>query len=484
MKVRPWLALGVRGSVPNVKRKPGTGLKQTSIAPVRGFAVKIRCDLHHPDGQFRALEYSTAQITIGRDPASTLAFERSIETVSWNHARIEQSPGAAVLHDLSSTNGTYVNDVRVDGSQALHPGDRIRLGSKGPLILVRDIEGDNVQAPTVAVGRPQMLGSARADLDETSPTRRLLLQADKRHRRNLIIVACSAAVIMVVLCTGLLFQAGWLGYLSSDAMAQKMQAEELARRQAEADAQARKAAEDAAKARAKVDQILKEIPPEGQRIWLRMLKSTVFVFNTNGKGGDGAGALIDAKRKLVLTAYHVTPEDAEPSVFFPGFDKDGRPFLEEKYYLENPEGKKTHLKAKVVAHEALKDLAILQIVGDLPPGVQELPLAKNPANSGDTVHTVGHPGVSKALWLYNTGTVRVRHHISDQMSKPGGGSPQKRECLALEVQNPINPGDSGGALVNNQVEIVGVNSSTNVGASQFSHCIDVEEVRELLKKVP
>src|SRR5206468_2563902 len=124
---------------------------------------------------------------LGRDPASTLAFERSVETVSWNHARIEQTPGAAVLHDLGSTNGTYVNDVRVDGSRALRPGDRIRLGSKGPLLLVRDIEGDNIQAPTVAIGRPPVLGNAA--LDETSPTRRLLVQADRRHRRNLIIVA-------------------------------------------------------------------------------------------------------------------------------------------------------------------------------------------------------------------------------------------------------------------------------------------------------
>ena len=40
-----------------------------------------------------------------------------------------------VLYDLNSANGTYLNGQRLQGSQELQPGDRIRLGHDGPEFL-------------------------------------------------------------------------------------------------------------------------------------------------------------------------------------------------------------------------------------------------------------------------------------------------------------------------------------------------------------
>jgi pSer/pThr/pTyr-binding forkhead associated (FHA) protein len=47
--------------------------------------------------------------------------------VSSGHAKIESSPAGYLLTDLGSTNGTFVNDVRVE-SRGLKNGDVLTIG--------------------------------------------------------------------------------------------------------------------------------------------------------------------------------------------------------------------------------------------------------------------------------------------------------------------------------------------------------------------
>jgi hypothetical protein len=49
------------------------------------------------------------------------------DTVSRRHAEIEIQGRKARVRDLESTNGTFVNDVRLEGAQELQLGDRIRI---------------------------------------------------------------------------------------------------------------------------------------------------------------------------------------------------------------------------------------------------------------------------------------------------------------------------------------------------------------------
>jgi hypothetical protein len=49
------------------------------------------------------------------------------DTVSRRHAEIEVTAGTATLRDLESTNGTFVNEVAVEGSHRLANGDRVRI---------------------------------------------------------------------------------------------------------------------------------------------------------------------------------------------------------------------------------------------------------------------------------------------------------------------------------------------------------------------
>jgi pSer/pThr/pTyr-binding forkhead associated (FHA) protein len=64
---------------------------------------------------------------IGRDPGCTipLPYEASI---SRRHAEVTLSPLGVTVRDLGSTNGTFVNGIKITSETRLHPGDRLRLG--------------------------------------------------------------------------------------------------------------------------------------------------------------------------------------------------------------------------------------------------------------------------------------------------------------------------------------------------------------------
>jgi FHA domain len=66
--------------------------------------------------------------------------------LSRRHARVARDPGGQVfIEDLGSTNGTFVNDQRISGRQALNPGDRIRVGH-----TQLSLQGDAAPAPPPA----------------------------------------------------------------------------------------------------------------------------------------------------------------------------------------------------------------------------------------------------------------------------------------------------------------------------------------------
>ncbi len=66
-------------------------------------------------------------LTIGRDESNTVAFPDD-STVSRRHARIASDAGAFTVYDEGSSNGTFVNGVKVT-EQALHSGDEIQIGT-------------------------------------------------------------------------------------------------------------------------------------------------------------------------------------------------------------------------------------------------------------------------------------------------------------------------------------------------------------------
>jgi DNA-binding response OmpR family regulator len=65
-------------------------------------------------------------ITIGRAVESDIVI--TSRRVSREHARVRRAGRHAMLEDLGSTNGTFLNDERVLAPVALHEGDRIQIG--------------------------------------------------------------------------------------------------------------------------------------------------------------------------------------------------------------------------------------------------------------------------------------------------------------------------------------------------------------------
>jgi pSer/pThr/pTyr-binding forkhead associated (FHA) protein len=72
-------------------------------------------------------ELDSTPVTIGRAPDNDLSIDAD-EFASVHHARIEPKRDGVWVRDLESTNGTFVNGVKLTRARKLEPGDIIRVG--------------------------------------------------------------------------------------------------------------------------------------------------------------------------------------------------------------------------------------------------------------------------------------------------------------------------------------------------------------------
>ena len=94
-----------------------------------------------------------ASTALGRDPGTDIVI--SDPQVSRQHARIDRRGDLTVIEDMGSTNGTFVNGVRLTSPHTLVNGDVINLGDTvtftyhGPEIAAtKPLGGQTVVAPT------------------------------------------------------------------------------------------------------------------------------------------------------------------------------------------------------------------------------------------------------------------------------------------------------------------------------------------------
>src|SRR3954447_22636978 len=91
-----------------------------------------------------------APLDIGREPGPGIALESDTQ-VSRRHARVTPERDRAVIQDLGSTNGTFVNDQVVHGPRFVAPGDRIRVGLT---VFELRTAADVAERPSAAIARP------------------------------------------------------------------------------------------------------------------------------------------------------------------------------------------------------------------------------------------------------------------------------------------------------------------------------------------
>jgi pSer/pThr/pTyr-binding forkhead associated (FHA) protein len=72
-------------------------------------------------------------VSIGREPGNSIVINDA--EISRRHSHIQLRNGVYTAEDLGSTNGTFINGIRLTGPHALKPGDELSFGEKIKLIF-------------------------------------------------------------------------------------------------------------------------------------------------------------------------------------------------------------------------------------------------------------------------------------------------------------------------------------------------------------
>jgi pSer/pThr/pTyr-binding forkhead associated (FHA) protein len=110
-------------------------------------------------------------LEVGRDRAAGMALED--ELASRRHVRVSPEEGGALVEDLGSLNGTFVNGEEIHAPTRVRPGDQVLVG-----VTVLELRtADQVEAqPTAARAVPPALAAparepdyVASDLDAIAP---------------------------------------------------------------------------------------------------------------------------------------------------------------------------------------------------------------------------------------------------------------------------------------------------------------------------
>ena len=215
----------------------------------------------------------------------------------------------------------------------------------------------------------------------------------------------------------------------------------------------------------------------GTAVYQKVLKSTVWVHSERTRGtATGTGSLIDKGRRLVLTNYHVVGDVKRATVYFPVFE-NGKANSDKKFYTER--SGRLGIPGDVVELDKGADLALIR-VDRLPEGATEISLGTSP-DPGQTVHSIGNPGRSGALWVYTPGKVRQVYDRKWQ-AKLDERTTLTFQAKIVETDSPTNPGDSGGPLANDKGELIGVTQGGALDAQSLSTFVDISEVKRLMNR--
>jgi S1-C subfamily serine protease len=162
----------------------------------------------------------------------------------------------------------------------------------------------------------------------------------------------------------------------------------------------------------------------------------------------GSGFVID-ERGYVVTNDHVVAGGSKVTVGF---------------------SRKDEQDARVVGRDASTDLALLQVGREQADDFTPLPLGSSAAvRVGDSAIAIGNP-----LGLERTLTAGVVSATDRQIDAPNGVSIQG----AVQTDAAINSGNSGGPLLNDAGEVIGVNSQG--GGEGIAFAVPVDTVKDVV----
>ncbi len=131
--------------------------------------------------------------------------------------------------------------------------------------------------------------------------------------------------------------------------------------------------------------------------------------------------------------------------------------------------------ASIITKDEVADLALLKIL--TPPS--HLPVLSlgdiGRVEVGQDVHAIGHP--EGEVWTYTTGIIsQVRPHYQWH-----GSDNLAHQSTVIQTQTALNPGNSGGPLLNDRAEVIGINSFRGEGEG-LNYAVAVDTVKSFLQQ--
>jgi adenylate cyclase len=86
----------------------------------------------------QTLKFDQDEVVIGRLPECAITL--NVSQVSRYHSRLQRRQGVWYVEDLKSTNGTFLNGVRIETAQRLKHEDTIRIGKTSLIVVLHHTE--------------------------------------------------------------------------------------------------------------------------------------------------------------------------------------------------------------------------------------------------------------------------------------------------------------------------------------------------------
>lgn len=99
---------------------------RSANAKKKGRAAPRELVIHTPQGRPRVVRLDAHDVTFGRAETSTVVLDDPY--ISDHHARVFLSDGEWCISDLGSTNGTFLNQVKVTAATPIAAGDQLGVG--------------------------------------------------------------------------------------------------------------------------------------------------------------------------------------------------------------------------------------------------------------------------------------------------------------------------------------------------------------------
>jgi len=171
------------------------------------------------------------------------------------------------------------------------------------------------------------------------------------------------------------------------------------------------------------------------------------------ESGIGTGFIVDPNGLIITNSHVVNDPSGEYSVVL----KDGTTYSVDKIHLDN-----------------YSDIAILEITARNLPTVE--------FGDSDSLK-VGQRAIAigNALGRFdNTVTVGVISGMAREVQASSGFGQQKVYENVIQTDAALNPGNSGGPLLNSSGQVIGVNVATTLGAENIGFAIPANVVKPIL----